>query len=375
MDLKIIVPNTDFINMKKYLIIALFFCLTAGVSILLFITVVPRIFNAGTDDVIRLEDSIIVHGIQMESDTPLTDGGDETGGRIIFDESFDDALAGGDGEKKLTDTAADVKADMKEFNSMRAKDPRWHLCIYKIKRTDNLWRIARKYGLDHRLIINVNGINNPDMLEPGKFINVPSLRGVYYKVKKGDTISAIAGRYRISTGKIIAHNQLKGGHIRQGQKIFLPDARELVVRQAAVPSRIKEIAALAADLNGFIWPLQGKITSGFGNRTDPLSGHRRFHCGIDISADAGTPIRAVSEGRVIFSGWKPGYGNVVIVRHKGGYVSVYAHNSKNLVDTDVTVSRGDTIAYSGMTGAVTGAHLHFELRKYITPLNPMRFLR
>ena len=66
---------------------------------------------------------------------------------------------------------------------------------------------------------------------------------------------------------------------------------------------------------------------------------------------------------------------MVIIRHNGGYISVYAHNSKNLVPDDVTVVRGETIAYSGMTGAVTGAHLHFELRKYITPLNPMRILR
>lgn len=121
--------------------------------------------------------------------------------------------------------------------------------------------------------------------------------------------------------------------------------------------------------------MRGKITSGFGTRRDPLSGKRRFHCGIDISANVGTPVRASAGGKVIFSGWKDGYGKVVILRHRGGYITVYAHNSKNNVRINDFVKRGTVIARSGMTGAVTGAHLHFEIRKYVTPLNPLRLLR
>ena len=374
MDLKIIVQDTDFISMKKYLLIAIFLCLATSVWILVYTDVISGIMDDAAKDAVRLEDSIIIQGIQMESDVPISDNGNEAEGRIIYDDMFEDVtdvtVAG-----KQSDSDVTSKVDLKEFNRLRSKDQRWHLCRYKIKKMDNLWRIARRFGVDHRLIISVNGINNPDMLKPGRYIHVPSLNGVSYQVKKGDTISAIAGRYRITGRKIIAHNQLSGKLIHPGQKLFLPEARELVVRHSATYNQKREAAVITSDLKNFIWPMEGKITSGFGNRTDPLSGQRRFHCGIDISANSGMPIQAVSDGRVIFSGWKPGYGNVVIIRHNGGYISVYAHNSKNLVPDDVTVVRGETIAYSGMTGAVTGAHLHFELRKYITPLNPMRILR
>jgi murein DD-endopeptidase MepM/ murein hydrolase activator NlpD len=360
--------------MKKFIFIAIFLCLAAAIFFISYNTLFPGSTDNKDNDVIRLENSIIVHGIQMETDMPVSERGNGPEGRIIYDDTFGDIIERNNAKEEPAFAAA-TKEDMAEFNRLKAKDPRWHLYDYKIKKMDNLWKIARRFGVNHRLIIGVNGINDPDMLKPGRLIRVPTMNGVTYQVKKGDTISSIAGRYRISGGRIIAHNQLRAGAIRAGQKIFLPDARELVVRRPAVPGQKKETADLASDLRSFTWPLQGKITSGFGKRTDPLSGQRRFHCGIDISANPGTPIYAVSDGRVIFSGWKPGYGNVVIVRHNGGYISVYAHNSKNLAEIDGAVAKGDTIAYSGSTGAVTGAHLHFELRKYMTPLNPMRIFQ
>ena len=96
---------------------------------------------------------------------------------------------------------------------------------------------------------------------------------------------------------------------------------------------------------------------------------------MDISAPVGTVIRSAEKGRVIFSGWKQGYGRVIIVRHERGYITVYAHNSKKLGKRGDSITRRQKIALSGMTGAVTGAHLHFELRKYVNPLNPIRFLQ
>jgi murein DD-endopeptidase MepM/ murein hydrolase activator NlpD len=326
------------------------------------------------DDAIRLEDAIIIRGIEMESESPPTEGEVDSEGRIIYDDSFDDAIADHEVIKREGDAGSTLKKDMTRFNELAAKDPRWHMLRYRIRKTDNLWNIARRFGSDHRLVIEINGINDPDMLRPGRYILVPTRNGVYYQVKKGDTVSMIAARYRASVKKVLAHNRLDAGLIRPGQRIFLPDARGPVKRHTGTPAQKNETAFVVAGLRGLVWPLRGRITSGFGNRTDPLSGRRRFHCGIDISANMGTPVHAVSNGRIIFSGWKPGYGNVVIIRHRGGYISVYAHNSKNLAPVDRVVKKGDTIAYSGMTGAVTGAHLHFELRKYVTPLNPLRFL-
>ncbi len=359
--------------MKKYLFIAVLLGI-AGVVFILYKVQFSGIQLGKDTDVIRLEDSIIVHGIQMEMDAQVPERGIGPEGRVIYDDTFGDVVERDKEEVAVAPAAP--KQGMAEFKRLNAKDPRWHLVGYKIKKNDNLWRIARRFGVGHRTIISINGINDPDMLKPGRQIQVPTTNGVTYHVKKGDTISSIAEKYRINGVKIIAHNHLRGALIRPGQKIFLPDAREISFRKTpSAPMQKKESAGLATDLKSFIWPLKGKITSGFGNRTDPLSGLRRFHCGIDISADQGMPIHAVSNGRVIFSGWKEGYGNVVIVRHSGGYISVYAHNSKNLMQSDQKVARGDTIAYSGSTGAVTGAHLHFELRKYMTPLNPMRIFK
>ena len=125
----------------------------------------------------------------------------------------------------------------------------------------------------------------------------------------------------------------------------------------------------------FIWPAKGRISSSFGVRKDPFSDAKQFHSGIDISIPEGTPIRASESGTIIFSGWKEGYGNVIMIRHKYGFVTVYAHNSKNLFKKDDRVEKNSIIAYSGATGNVTGPHLHFEIRKYTTPLNPIRMIK
>ncbi len=213
------------------------------------------------------------------------------------------------------------------------------------------------------------------MMKPGRYIDVPTKKGIYYKVNKGDTLNRIALRHKIPMKSIAVHNRLQGKMIRPGQRIFLPDAEEQRELSPVAVKKKKTAPAIIAERMKFIWPIRGRITSGFGNRKDPLRGQRQFHCGIDISANVGTPIRAAADGKVIFSGWKEGYGNCVILRHDRGFITVYAHNSKNEVEVDRTVRQGDMIASSGMTGAVTGAHLHFEIRKYVNPLNPMRFLR
>ncbi|MBU1626930.1 peptidoglycan DD-metalloendopeptidase family protein [bacterium] len=114
---------------------------------------------------------------------------------------------------------------------------------------------------------------------------------------------------------------------------------------------------------GFLMPVAGKLTSEFGMREDPITGDIRMHHGIDIAACEGTPIRAIKDGEVIFSGYRGSYGNVVVIRHAKNYISLYAHNSSNEVDTGDRVKRGQVIASVGDTGRSTGPHLHLELRK------------
>lgn len=366
--------------MKKYIFIAAFICLIAAGSIILYSVISA---SAETKDPVQLEDAIIIHGIEMDSDVPQSEGEDEdedaadeeVAGKIIYNDTFDDTVIDYEKVKKGQDAGAIANIDKGEFDRLKKKDKRWHLTRYRIKKNDNLWKIAKRFSVHPHLVISINEITDPDMLKPGRSIKVPTRKGVLYEVRKGDSVSGIAARYGMKSKTIISHNRLVKGRIRPGQKIFLPDAREQAEnRQIAAGKKKKGRPEIIASLKNFIWPLRGRITSGFGTRRDPLKGGRQFHCGIDISANLGTRVRAAADGRVIFSGWKTGYGNVVIVRHDGGYITVYAHNSKNLVEESSRVSRGDSIAQSGMTGAVTGAHLHFEIRKYVNPLNPLRLL-
>ncbi|MDI6782867.1 MAG: M23 family metallopeptidase, partial [bacterium] len=109
---------------------------------------------------------------------------------------------------------------------------------------------------------------------------------------------------------------------------------------------------------GFIWPVEGEVLSFFGERSGWI------HQGVDIAAKKSTKIHAAMSGKVIYSDNKiSGYGNMIIIEHKKGYSTVYAHNAKNLVKKGKRVNRGQVIALVGMTGNATGPHLHFEIRK------------
>lgn len=121
-------------------------------------------------------------------------------------------------------------------------------------------------------------------------------------------------------------------------------------------------------------PAKGRISSDFGNRLHPIDKKHKFHAGIDIAAPSGSPISAAAEGVVTFSGWRGGYGNLVIVQHPDGRETRYAHAKELFVKENQTVGAGEIIASVGSTGKSTGAHLHFEIRENGQPLNPLKFL-
>jgi murein DD-endopeptidase MepM/ murein hydrolase activator NlpD len=123
------------------------------------------------------------------------------------------------------------------------------------------------------------------------------------------------------------------------------------------------------------WPIVGGwISSHFGSRSDPFSGQRAFHAGVDFAGPPGSRVITTGPGVVSFSGYKNGYGNVVEVTHPTGYVTRYGHNSRNLVREGQTVQKGDEIAVIGSTGRSTGTHVHFEVERDGSKLNPMRYL-
>lgn len=122
----------------------------------------------------------------------------------------------------------------------------------------------------------------------------------------------------------------------------------------------------------FIWPLQGMITSRFGEVRRWGLQHR--HSGLDIAAPHGAPIKAADSGEVIFSGWWGGYGKAIVIDHGRGLATVYAHLSRLYVSEGAKVTQGQIIGLEGSTGYSTGPHLHFEVRRNGTPQDPIRYL-
>ena len=123
------------------------------------------------------------------------------------------------------------------------------------------------------------------------------------------------------------------------------------------------------------WPVQGQITSTFGQRVHPVFKTKMMHTGMDIRAPRETPVRAAGPGEVLFAGWLRGYGQVIIIDHGNNLSSVYAHLSSMSVREGSAVKKGQTIGAVGSTGTATGAHLHFEVRVGGDARDPMRYLR
>lgn len=131
----------------------------------------------------------------------------------------------------------------------------------------------------------------------------------------------------------------------------------------------------SASLEGFIMPTAGRIGSGFGLRVHPILGTVRQHQGVDIGARTGNPIWASKDGRVIFAGWKGGYGNTVVMVHGDGTVTtLYAHMSVIRSSVGDRIDQGELIGEIGSTGLSTGPHLHFEVRVHGVPKDPVAFL-
>ncbi len=124
----------------------------------------------------------------------------------------------------------------------------------------------------------------------------------------------------------------------------------------------------------YIWPVRGHIVQNFGWRMHPILRRRQYHTGLDIAIEYGTPILAADSGVVIFAGYNGGYGKMLLIDHGSGFSTLYGHASALLVDKGQTVVKGQIVAKVGTTGLSTGPHLHFEIRKNGTPVNPRDYL-
>jgi murein DD-endopeptidase MepM/ murein hydrolase activator NlpD len=218
--------------------------------------------------------------------------------------------------------------------------------------------------------MKANGLTETSILQVGMRLVIPKETGRTavassssatswgtYTVKEGDTLWNISRRFGIPLKELLQANGLRETSVLQiGQVLRVPSRGGV----PAAPQRAQQ---------GFIWPVNGRISSRFGPRG------RGFHYGIDIIAPVGTVVRAAESGVVSYSGWMSGYGRVVIITHASGLQTVYAHNSVNLVREGQRVNKGDPIARVGSTGNATCPHLHFEVRRNGRPVDPLEFLR
>jgi len=124
-----------------------------------------------------------------------------------------------------------------------------------------------------------------------------------------------------------------------------------------------------------LWPAEGRLGSGFGARQDPINGEGAFHPGIDIEAPTGTPVHAAGDGVATGETLGAGYGRQVVIDHGHDLITLYGHLSSIVVLPGQHVTRGQLIGYVGMTGRVTGPHLHYEVRVHHVPVNPHKYLR
>ncbi len=123
-----------------------------------------------------------------------------------------------------------------------------------------------------------------------------------------------------------------------------------------------------------LWPVDGRLQSHFGLRTDPFSGLGAIHTGVDIAAPVGTPVRAAADGVVLLSTWMGGYGRLIIIDHGSGYQTYYGHLSRSAVVPGQEIRQNELIGYVGASGRATAPHLHYEVRYHGAPRNPSRFL-
>ncbi len=176
-----------------------------------------------------------------------------------------------------------------------------------------------------------------------------------------------------------------GGSEEPGQQAEVPDLSQMINQvEERLLSREGQMAALenvilTRQLREQIQPegrpvKQGFISSYYGSRNDPINGSFAFHRGIDFAGSTGDAVVAVAAGVVSFAGVRSGYGNVIEINHGNGYVTRYGHNNRNLVPVGTMVTRGEIVAAMGSTGHSTGPHVHFEVLKNGSAIDPLSYI-
>lgn len=235
---------------------------------------------------------------------------------------------------------------------------------HKVGVGDHLWNLAAQYGTTWESLRSTNRLESV-LLSSGQLITVHNRKGMLHTVKRAggrvETLDQLARKYNQPLRDIVFANELPAvavlaWDLQEGDKIFIPNAK--------------------LRFSDYILPVGwGRISSFYGLRRHPILRVRRFHKGLDMPRPRGTPVKAAREGRVIFAGWKAGYGRLVIVRHPDGLTTHYGHLGSIAVQQGAWVKQGKLVGRVGSSGLSTGPHLHFEVHdKYGRSLNPKKYL-
>ncbi len=269
--------------------------------------------------------------------------------------------------------------------------PRFAPVTYRVTAGDALFSIAKQFSVKPESILFSNKDvlkDNPENLSPGMTLTVPPTDGLLYTWGKNDTVQKVADEFKAKSDDILSfpgnNIDLTNPQIKPGTVVMIPGgSRALVDWTQFIPTISRGTTGAGTGTSnigghscgggpvgaGFIWPTSGPHTIS-GNDYGPS------HLGIDITA-VNIPVLASSAGVVVIAqgGYNYGYGNFIEIDHGNGYATVYAHLSQINVSVCAGVAMGQVIGISGSTGNSTGAHLHFEIRKGGSSVNPWELLQ
>ncbi len=241
---------------------------------------------------------------------------------------------------------------------------------YNVQPGDNVSSIALRFGLQTTSILWANDrlANNPDYLQIGQEVLILPVDGALHVVAKGDTLESIARTYNVEPATIAAfpaNNLADEQTLTVGERLVVPGGQKpyQAYRVSAYSGTIPADAGRGS--GRFAWPISGYVSQQYWSQ----------HRAIDIAAAKGTSIYAADSGFVsVVQYSNSGYGNMVMVDHRNGFVTLYAHLSIVAVDTGQSVNKGQLIGYCGSTGNSTGPHLHFEVIENGVKRNPFIYL-
>lgn len=194
--------------------------------------------------------------------------------------------------------------------------------------------------------------------------------GIYHSVGKGETLWRICRTYNVSLQEVAELNSITdASQIKVGDSIFIPGARKVRAVNLSDNGWKQAPEPIKQPKGRFIWPVEGKVVGQYGVKSG------RKYDGIDIQAPLGTSIKAADGGKVVFVSTLPGYGNIIIIKHRDKYSTVYAHNQHNLVTEGSWVAQGTIIARLGNShNPASSPTLHFQIRRYNKARNPLFYL-